>query len=117
MMPLTIDFMVSPGIAGTAYDRGAAHPSRPRKHWPGYWPARVRTPGPRMATTWHCAHRVVSRNCDPSPRSLRRGTAAPGNRGSWQAVIPEPNGKQVITRHTLDQLLDKLDELTREREP
>ena len=31
MMPLTIDFMVSPGIAGTAHDRGAAHPSRPQK--------------------------------------------------------------------------------------
>ena len=84
MMPLTIDFMVSPGIAGTAHDRGAAHPSRPRKHWPGYWPAGGVVPGPRRATTWHCA---------------------------------EPNGKQVITTHTLDQLLDKLDELTREREP
>ena len=44
--PVTFDFMVSPGIAGTAHDRGAAHPSRPRKtlasilvcrgadHWP-----------------------------------------------------------------------------------
>ena len=83
MMPLTIDFMVSPGIAGTAHYRGAAHPSRPRKHWPGYWPAGGVVPGPRRATTWHC----------------------------------EPNGKQVITTHTLDQLLDKLDELTREREP
>jgi len=36
---VTFDFMVSPGITGTAHDRGAAHPSSPRKHWPGYWPA------------------------------------------------------------------------------
>src|SRR5947208_13179634 len=27
----------------TAHDRGAADPSRPRKHWPGHWPAWVRT--------------------------------------------------------------------------
>ena len=117
MMPLTIDFMVSPGIAGTAHDRGAAHPSRPRKHWPGYWPAGGVVPWP--ASGYHmalCSPGGVSQ-LRPSPRSLRRGTAAPGNRGWWQAVIPEPNGKQVITRHTLDQLLDKLDELTREREP
>src|ERR1700758_870512 len=46
--PVTLDFMVSPGITGTAHDRGAAHPSRPRKHWPGYWPAPgVRTPARR----------------------------------------------------------------------
>jgi hypothetical protein len=38
-------------------------------------------------------------------------------RGWWQAVIPESNGEQVITRHTLSRLLDKLDELTGEREP
>jgi len=41
--PVTFDFMVSPGITGTAHDRGAAHPSSPRKHWPGYWPAGVWT--------------------------------------------------------------------------
>jgi hypothetical protein len=29
--PVTFDFMVSPGIAGTAHDRGPAHPSHPRK--------------------------------------------------------------------------------------
>ena len=40
---VTFDFMVSPGITGTAHDRGAAHPSSPRKHWPGYWPAGVWT--------------------------------------------------------------------------
>ena len=37
--PVTFDFMVSPGIADTAHNRGTAHPSSPRKHWPGYWPA------------------------------------------------------------------------------
>jgi hypothetical protein len=37
--PVTFDLMVSPGITGTAHDRGEAHPSSPRKHWPGYWPA------------------------------------------------------------------------------
>ena len=38
-------------------------------------------------------------------------------RGWWQAVIPATNGEQVITRYTLGQLLDKLDDLTGEREP
>jgi hypothetical protein len=139
MMPLTIDFMVSPGIASTAHDRGAAHPSRPRKHWPGYWPAGVRTPGPRRATTWRCAHRWClataagralrvpttsrrpflysrkgllgaevrswrlhsNRSC-AWPASVRRtpGVMVGAGRGWWQAVIPEPNGEQVITRHT-----------------
>jgi hypothetical protein len=30
---------------------------------------------------------------------------------------PRANGEQVITRYTLGHLLDKLDELTGEREP
>ena len=29
----------------------------------------------------------------------------------WQALIPEPDGETVITRYTLRELLDKLDEL------
>jgi hypothetical protein len=34
----------------------------------------------------------------------------------WQARIPEPDGERIISRHTLRELLDKLDELTtRER--
>jgi hypothetical protein len=37
-----------------------------------------------------------------------------GGFGTVQARIPEPNGETVITRHTLRELLDKLDELTRE---
>ena len=32
--------------------------------------------------------------------------------GVWQARIPEPNGERVISRYTLRELLDKLDELT-----
>jgi hypothetical protein len=37
---------------------------------------------------------------------IREGT------GYWQAQIPEPAGEMVITRYTLRELLDKLDELT-----
>ncbi len=43
--PVTFDFMVSPGIADTAHDRGPAHPSRPRKYGPRHWSAGVRTSG------------------------------------------------------------------------
>ena len=32
-------------------------------------------------------------------------------RGWWQAVIPEADSETVITRYTLRELLDKLDEL------
>ena len=32
--------------------------------------------------------------------------------GWWQALIPEPDGERVITRYTLRELLDKLDQLT-----
>ena len=35
-----------------------------------------------------------------------------GGFGTWQARIPEPDGETVITRYTLRELLDKLDELT-----
>jgi hypothetical protein len=33
-------------------------------------------------------------------------------RGWWQAIIPEADGERVVTRYTLHELLDKLDELT-----
>lgn len=33
-----------------------------------------------------------------------------GGFGVWQARIPEPNGEHVISRHTLRELLDKLDD-------
>ena len=32
--------------------------------------------------------------------------------GVWQARIPEPDGEHVISRYTLRELLDRLDELT-----
>lgn len=35
-----------------------------------------------------------------------------GGFGTWQARIPEPNGETVTTRHTLRELLDRLDQLT-----
>jgi hypothetical protein len=35
-----------------------------------------------------------------------------GGFGTFQARIPEPHGETVITRYTLRELLDKLDELT-----
>ena len=35
--------------------------------------------------------------------------------GVRQARIPEPNGEHVISRYTLRELLDKLDEPTGER--
>jgi hypothetical protein len=35
-----------------------------------------------------------------------------GGFGTFQARIPEENGENVITRHTLRELLDKLDEVT-----
>ena len=37
-----------------------------------------------------------------------------GGFGVWQARIPEPDGERIISRYTLCELLDKLDELTRE---
>ena len=35
-----------------------------------------------------------------------------GGFGTWQALIPEPDGETVITRYTLRELLDKLGEVT-----
>lgn len=32
--------------------------------------------------------------------------------GTWQGRIPEPNGETVVVRHTLRELLNRLDELT-----
>ena len=50
-------------------------------------------------------------------RQAHPGVMVGAGRGWWQAVILEPNGEQVITRYTLGQLLDRLDEVTGEREP
>ena len=39
-----------------------------------------------------------------------------GGFGTWQARIPELDGETVITRYTLRELLNKLDELTTGRD-
>ena len=38
----------------------------------------------------------------------------PGEFRTWQALIPEENGETVVSRHRLCELLDRLDELTRQ---
>ena len=38
-----------------------------------------------------------------------------GGFGTVQARIPEPDGETVVTRYTLGELLDKLDQLTAEQ--
>lgn len=38
-----------------------------------------------------------------------------GGFGTLQARIPEPDGETVVTRYTLGELLDKLDQLTAEQ--
>ena len=68
------------------------------------------------------ARRLVPDELEQVMRLARFRQAHPGvmvgaGRGWWQAVIPEPNGEQVVTRYTLRALRDKLDELTGEREP
>jgi hypothetical protein len=55
---VTLDFTVPPGLAGTTHDRGTAHPSSPRKHWPGYWPAGGLDPWP--ASGYHMAPRSAA---------------------------------------------------------
>ena len=61
--------------------------------------------------------RLVHDEPDQVPRLARFREAHPGvvigaGRGWWQAVIPEVDGERVVTRYTLHELLDKLDELT-----
>lgn len=68
------------------------------------------------------ARRLVPDELEQVMRLARFRQAHPGvmvgaGHGWWQAVIPAGNGEQVITRYTLRQLLDRLDELTGEREP
>ena len=38
----------------------------------------------------------------------------PGEFGTWQARIPQPAGETITTRYTLRELLDRLDQLTRQ---
>jgi hypothetical protein len=63
------------------------------------------------------ARRLVPDELEQVMRLARFRQAHPGvmvgaGRGWWQAVISQANGEQVITRYTLSQLLDKLEELT-----
>jgi len=75
----------------------------------------------------------VTGNGAPVPQARRTLQAAPGDpdqvprlhqfrldhpdvaiaagNGWWQARIPEPDGELIITRYTLRELLDKLDQL------
>lgn len=39
-----------------------------------------------------------------------------GGFGTWQALIPQPGGETVITRYTLRELLDRLGEVTEQRD-
>jgi hypothetical protein len=36
----------------------------------------------------------------------------PGEFGTWQAVVREPDGERFAARHTLRELLDRLDVIT-----
>ena len=61
--------------------------------------------------------RIVPDEPDQVPRLAAFRAAHPGvvvgaGPGFWQAVIPEADGERVVTRYTLRELLDKLDELT-----
>ena len=62
--------------------------------------------------------RLVPDELDQVARLARFKAAHPdvvigdGGFGTMQARIPEPAGETVITRYTLRELLDKLDEVT-----
>ncbi len=64
------------------------------------------------------AMRLVREEPDQVPRLQAFRVTHPeviigdGGFGVWQAPIPEPDGERVISRYTLHELLDKLDELT-----
>ncbi len=64
--------------------------------------------------------RLAPEEPDQVPRLARFRAAHPeviigdGGFGTWQARIPEPDGETVTTRHTLQELLDRLDQLTSE---
>jgi hypothetical protein len=40
-----------------------------------------------------------------------RVSVSPGEFGTWEARIPEPDGERFVCRHRLVQLLDRLDAL------
>ncbi len=64
------------------------------------------------------ALRLAADEPDQVPRLLAFRTAhpgviiGPGEFGTWQALIPQPDGETVVSRHRLRELLDRLDALT-----
>jgi len=64
------------------------------------------------------ALRLVREEPDPVLRLQAFWAAHPdviigdGGFGVWQACLAEPDGERVISRYTLRELLEKLDELT-----
>jgi len=64
------------------------------------------------------AVRLVADEPGQVPRLLAFRAAHPGviigagEFGTWQALIPEPDGETVVSRRRLCELLDRLDELT-----
>jgi hypothetical protein len=62
--------------------------------------------------------RLAAEEPDQVPRLLAFRAAHPGvligagEFGTWQALIPEPDGETVVSRHRLVELLDRLVELT-----
>ena len=74
--PCDLRFHGSSRIADTAHDRGAADPSRPRKHWPGYWPAWVWDPAragqPRGAVLSGWCLATAARRISRVPATCRR---------------------------------------------
>jgi hypothetical protein len=44
-------------------------------------------------------------------RAEHQGIVIVAGEGWWQGRVPEPKGETVITRYTLRELLDKLDDL------
>jgi len=61
--------------------------------------------------------RLVSDEPDQVPRLAAFRAAHPGvligggGFGTWQALIPEPDGETVVVRYRLRELLDRLGEL------
>ena len=73
------------------------------------------TPGARSPLT-RSPLRTVPDEPDQIPRldQFRRdhaGVSIGAGSGWWQALIPEQDGERVITRYTLRELLDKLDQV------
>jgi len=66
------------------------------------------------------ALRLAAEEPDQVPRLLAFRAAhpgviiGPGEFGTWQALISEENEETVVNRHRLCELLDRLDELTRQ---